>query len=242
MLLKSHPFKFFFLLVILTPSILYSQNIPKPIAKPEIIEKKYQDFFEAVKKQKWQVAKSIASDYQNSNLSIYAQWLDITRPGSKHSFNYLVKFLKTNPKWPNESEIKKKIESSITKNTDPLDIINWFALNEPLTVKGSIDLMEANLKIGNTANKREMIRDIWVNKNLTYKQQKYFIKMYSKFWTYDDNWQRFDRLLWEGKNVSAKRTLLRLRGDKRLLGDARLALSLRSGNVSSLINKIPKYL
>ena len=242
MLLKSHPFKFFFLLVILFPFLLYSENIPKPIAKPKIVEKRYQDFFKAVKEQRWQVAKSIAYDYQNPSLSIYAQWLDITRPGSKHSFDYLVKFLKTNPLWPNELTIKKKIESSITNSTNPSDIIDWFTKNEPLTVKGSIDFMEANFKVGNTANKREMIRDIWVNKNLTYKQQKYFIRMYSKYWTYEDNWKRFDRLMWDGKNVSAKRTLLRLKGEKRLLGNARLALGLRSGNVSSLINKVPKYL
>ena len=35
---------------------------------------------------------------------------------------------------------------------------------------------------------------------------------------------------------------MRLKGDKRLLGNARLALSMRSGNVSKLIDKVPNYL
>ena len=30
----------------------------------------------------------LANDYENSNLS-YVKWLDITRPGSNHSFQYL---------------------------------------------------------------------------------------------------------------------------------------------------------
>ena len=80
------------------------------------------------------------------------------------------------------------------------------------------------------------------NKNLTRSQQNYFIKKYSKFWTNNDNWNRFRRLLNEGKNVSARRTLNRIYGDLRKLGEAQIALSRRSPNVAALINKVPNRL
>ena len=64
---------------------------------------------------------------------------------------------------------------------------------------------------------------------------KYFIKKYSGFWTQKDNWKRFNRLIYEGKNLSARRTLNRISGDYRKLGEARLGLSRRVGNVSILI-------
>ena len=100
-------------------------------------------------------------------------------------------------------------------------------------------LMEATLKDKNINEKKENIRDIWINSNLTYRQQKYFIKKYSRFWTEKDNWQRFNRLIYEGKNLSARRTLNRISGDYRRLGEARLGLSRRVGNVSSLIKNVP---
>tara|TARA_B100000989_G_scaffold289136_1_gene260584 strand:+ start:2129 stop:4069 length:1941 start_codon:yes stop_codon:yes gene_type:complete len=238
---KYLPF-YFFLIALFFSNTAIANNIPKPIPKPAFVEKKYKDFFNAVKKQQWQIAKAIAYDYQNTTLLNYLEWLDITRPGSKHNFEFLVNFLEKNPNWPKMNEIKKKIESSINETTPIMKIINWFDYNEPLTVKGSIDFLEAKIKLGIEDNKIQNIRDIWINKNLTFSQQKYFIKKYSKYWTTDDNWERFDRLLWEGKTLSAKRTLMRIKGAKRKLGEARLALSRRAGNVSELIKKIPKNL
>ena len=96
------------------------------------------------------------------------------------------------------------------------------------------------MKIGNKENKEKKIKDIWINQNLTYKQQVYFSKKYSRYWNQDDNWKRFNRLIYEGKNVSARRTLNRISGDLRKLGEARLGLSRRSPNVSSLIKKVPQ--
>ena len=241
MLLKSLSFKFFFILF-LFPILVNSTNLPDAIPKPEIQKEKYNDLFVEIKKQNWQIAKSIASDYGINSIHTYVEWLDITRPGSKKSFKYLKNFLKKNPNWPKELEIKKKIESSISISSNSKEVLEWYSINKPITVKGSIDHLEHKLLNGFTENKIQMIRDIWVNKNLTYKQQRYFIKKYNKYWTNEDNWKRFDRLMWEGKTVSAKRTLLRIKGDYRKLGEARLALSSRAGNVSSLIKKVPNYL
>ena len=64
------------------------------MAKPEIPKKEYGDVFEQIKKQNWVMALALAEDYGNTNLSSYVKWLDITRPGSKHSFTYLTNFSK----------------------------------------------------------------------------------------------------------------------------------------------------
>ena len=42
-------------------------------------------------------------------------------------------------------------------------------------------------------------------KSLTSTQQRYFIRKYSKYWTQDDNWERFNRLMKEGKTFSARK-------------------------------------
>ena len=242
MFMKYSPLKIIFLLFFVCPSFVSSQNIPKPVAKPEIIKKRYFDLFNEIKKQNWQIAKSIANDYDDKILFHFVIWLDITRPGSKHSFKYLTNFLKNNSDWPMEELIKKKVEISIDKTVSDEKIYDWFLNNKPLTVKGKIDFFETKIRLGKINNKTQEVKKIWINEDLTYSQQRYFIKKYNKFWDNEDNWKRFDRLLWEGKTVSARRTLKRIYGDLRKLGNARLALSTRSPNVSSMIKKVPGYL
>ena len=188
------------------------------------------------------MAITLADDYNNKNLSSYVRWLDITRPGSNHNFNYLVKFYNNHQNWPEKEKIIKKIESSITKEQSSTEIRKWFKKNPPLTSKGSIDFLEAKIKVGEKIDLQREVKNIWINKNLTFKQQKYFISKYSKYWDNLDNWNRFKRLNYEGKNVSARRTLNRIYGDLRKLGEAQFALSRRSPNVSSLINKVPQNL
>ena len=137
--------------------------------------------------------------------------MDYTRPGSKFEFSELKNFLRENPNWPKIDEIKKKIESSINKSISPKRIVEWYDSNPPITNKGIIDYFEAQLKLGQVVDLRSRVKKIWIHRNLTFRQQKYFIKKYSKYSDANDNWKRFDRLLWDGKNWSARKTLKRIK-------------------------------
>ena len=127
------------------------------------------------------MAVTLANDYNNESLSSYVKWLDITRPGSNHNFEYLVNFFSKHKHWPKKKTMLEKIESSITKDTNTQRVLTWFKKNIPVTAKGAIDDLEFNLKSGNQENKITKIKNIWINHNLTYKQQIYFTKKYSIF-------------------------------------------------------------
>ena len=49
------------------------------------------------------MAITLADDYNNKALSSYVRWLDITRPGSNHNFEYLNFFLK-HKHWPKKKK------------------------------------------------------------------------------------------------------------------------------------------
>ena len=231
--------KFFFLITFFWFITAEAISPPEAVPKPEIKYPKFKDVFDQIKKQNWVMAKTLADDYDNKPLSSYVKWLDITRPGSNHSFDYLTDFYVEHKHWPKKQKILEKIESAVSKEMNPEKILNWFNQHPPTTSKGAIDFLESKIKNGTLENKSQRIKDIWINENLTYKQQVYFAKKYSRYWNQDDNWKRFNRLIYEGKNTSARRTLNRISGDLRKLGEARLALSRRSSNVSSLIKKVP---
>ena len=214
--------KFFFFLLSFFPFEINALDVPDVKARPYIKQTPFSDVFQQIKKQNWVMAIKLADDHNNQALSSYIRWLDITRPGSKHNFKYLVDFFDNHKNWPKKEVLIEKIESSIN-NDIPTDLlINWFEKNPPQTSKGSIDHLEVLIKNNSSFDKRKLISKIWIEKNLTSSQQKYFIKKYSRYWTQDDNWKRFNRLMIEGKTFSARKTLNRIKGDKRKLGEARL--------------------
>ena len=234
--------KFFFFLLSFFPFEINALDVPNVKARPYIKQTPFGDVFQQIKKQNWVMAIKLADDHNNQALSSYIRWLDITRPGSKHNFKYLVNFFDNHKNWPKKDVLIEKIESSINKDIQTDLLLNWFEKNPPQTSKGSIDHLEALIKNNSSFDKRKLISKIWVKKNLTSSQQKYFIKKYSRYWTQDDNWKRFNRLMIEGKTFSARKTLNRIKGDLRKLGEARLALSRRAPNVSELIRNVPTHL
>ena len=92
--------KFFFFIVLLNFSEASALNPPEALARPEVKTQKYQDVFDQIKKQNWIMAVTLANDYNNESLSSYVKWLDITRPGSNHNFEYLVNFFSKHKHWP----------------------------------------------------------------------------------------------------------------------------------------------
>ena len=234
--------KFFFFLLSIFPLEINALNVPDVKPRPYIKLTPFSDVFQQIKKQNWVMAIKLADDHNNKALSSYIRWLDITRPGSKHNFDYLVDFFNNHKNWPKQEILIEKIESSIHKGIPTDSLINWFKENPPQTSKGSIDHLEVLIKNGSNFDKRKKISEIWIKKNLTSSQQKYFIKNYSRYWNQEDNWKRFNRLMIEGKTFSARKTLNRIKGDLRKLGEARLSLSRRSPNVSELIRNVPTEL
>ena len=82
----------FFLIVLFNFSKVIALSPPEVLARPEIKLQKYQDVFDQIKKQNWVMAITLADDHNNKSLSSYVRWLDITRPGSNHNFDYLSNF------------------------------------------------------------------------------------------------------------------------------------------------------
>ena len=138
-----HPFKLLQILIFL-PQVVLAWDLPRAIPKPEIKEIVYQDVLNALKKQKWSLAKILADEYKNENLSTLIQWLDITRPGSQFKFTELKNFLEDNRNWPKSNVIRKKIESSINNTVDPKKLLSGIMKIHQLRTKGLLTTLKLN--------------------------------------------------------------------------------------------------
>ena len=96
--------KFFFFIVLLNFSKATALTAPEVVARPEVKLQKYQNVFDQIKKQNWVMAIALADDYNNKSLSSYVKWLDITRPGSNHNFEYLTNFFSEHKHWPKKKK------------------------------------------------------------------------------------------------------------------------------------------
>ncbi len=92
MIRKNLRIKLFFFLIFIFCQNSQALDSPSPKARPEIKVSAFQDVFDQLKKQNWWMEIVLADDYKNKNLSSYIRWLDISRSGSHHSFEYLTDF------------------------------------------------------------------------------------------------------------------------------------------------------
>ena len=155
MILNYIRIKFFFFLIIFLQFNLYALDVPEVKPRPFINQNPYSDVFDQIKKQNWIMAIKLADDHKNDSLSSYVRWLDITRPGSKHKFNYLENFYNNHKNWPKNKIMIEKIESSINSEIDSQKVLNWFKKNPPKSSKGSIEYLEALMRNEIEFNKKK---------------------------------------------------------------------------------------
>ena len=87
-----------------------------------------------------------------------------------------------------------------------------------------------------------LIKNGWINADLSKAELKSFRKKYKKYLNNDDHIKRADYLAWENKYWDLKRMLRYLPQDQQLLYTARQLLMSKSYGVDNAINKVPGYL
>ena len=128
------------------------------------------------------------------------------------------------------------------QNQSPTEIINWFSNNEPLSGYGKIVLGESLIKNGKSGEGIKLIKEGFVNADLSTNDLKYFRKKFKNILDKSDYINRADQYAWEGKNWDLKRIIRYLPSDYQLLYTARQILISRGYGVDEAIKQVPKNL
>ncbi len=196
--------------------------------------------FEAVDKGDWRRVRRHASRVKDPLARKILKWFRYTRAEPKATFEDVAAFIDANPDWPKQDLLKRRAEESMTLDTDPAVVFDWFAHHEPVSLDGKVRLGEALAKADERAHARTVLRDSWVSGNFGKRQEKNFYRRHWKKLTKGDNSRRLDRLLWEGRYGPSRRMLWKVKGTERLLAEARWMLRHRRGNVDAAIARVPK--
>ena len=193
-----------------------------------------------MKKGKWPSALKVAKKAKDKSIYNFIQWRHLLTKGNKASYYEYKTFIDKNEDYPRIGRVKYLAEHKLsTESISPKKIIDWFSSSEPLSGFGKMILGESYILVGNTNKGAQLIKDGWVNAELTKSELRLYRKKFKKYLNAEDYIKRADYLAWNNKYWDLKRMLRYLPKDYELLYNARQLLMSKSYGVDNAISKVP---
>jgi len=193
-----------------------------------------------MKKKKWTSALKIAKKAKDKSIYDFIQWRHLLTKGNQASYYEYKTFIDNNQNYPRIGRVKYLAEHKLsTDKVSPKKIINYFASSDPLSGFGKMILGESLILNGNEKKGIALIKDGWIDAELTKSELRFYRKKFKKFLNADDYIKRADYLAWNNKFWDLKRLLRYLPKDYELLYNARQLLMSKSYGVDNAISKVP---
>ncbi len=193
-----------------------------------------------MKKARWSSALNLSKKAKDKSIYNFIQWRHLLTKGNKASFYDYMNFIEKNQDYPRIGRVKYLAEHKLsTDKISPKKIINWFGSSEPLSGYGKLILGESLVLVGDDQKGIELIKDGWINAQLSKSELRFFRKKFKKYLTSEDYIKRADYLAWNNKYWDLKRLLVYLPKDYELLYNARQLLMSKSYGVDNAISKVP---
>ncbi len=189
----------------------------------------------------WNRASADAAAIGDPLPSKMLHWLNYASPGAPGRFADIADFIEKNPTWPHQKALRMHAEEALAGETDAVAAA-WFARFPPLSATGQIRAAEIKLKSDDIVGSTAALRAVWVNSDFNALDEKKFLASHGAAITPQDDENRLDRLLWNGKVEAVRRMLSRVPADYRALAEARLALSLHAPAADLLVARVPAAL
>jgi soluble lytic murein transglycosylase len=197
----------------------------------------YRSAFAAARNGDFAAAERQASHVGNPLLAKVVLWLEYTR-SSGPRFSDIAEFLSSNPDWPGETAMRQRAEEAIAAVPD-VTARDWLAKYPPITAYGRLRQAELAMQANHQAAAVAEIRDVWINSELSAFDEKSILQRYGSLIRGEDHIKRLDRLAWDGLGEAAKRQMVRVPQEYRLLADARLKLAAFQPGVERAVAKVP---
>tara|TARA_Y100000590_G_scaffold289130_1_gene325512 strand:- start:250 stop:2535 length:2286 start_codon:yes stop_codon:yes gene_type:complete len=225
--------------------VTYKKTSSKQADESQILSKKdyayAKEIFLNIKEKKWSAVFRLTKKVKDKDFKNLIMWIYLKERSNKASFDDYIKFIDSNPGYPRINRLKYLAEHKINLNTTSANtVIGWFSSNTPFSGYGKIKLAESYFVKGETSKGIQLLKEGWVNANLSSKDIKYLNKKYRKFLNSSDHIKRAEFMAWENKYWDLKRILKYLPKDYRALYNARQIVMSSSYGVDRAIEKVPE--
>ncbi|WP_020593370.1 lytic transglycosylase domain-containing protein [Kiloniella laminariae] len=195
-----------------------------------------------IKQKQYDRAASLADGISDPLMKELAQWLIHSSDVGLGSYETLNGYIAEPDNWPRQEVLRRTAEAKLPDNLSTKEIITWFRENPPSSLGGINSYASALEKSGKKTESILAIRTFWQEGYLGKTDETAFLKTHKAVLKKEDHDKRLDGLIWNRQYSAADRQLARVSKDMKALGEARLGLLKKEGNVDGLINKVPKAL
>ena len=227
------------------------QKKPKTIRKTTASVKKskflsQKDFerakiaFSQIKSGKVITGYKTSEKIKDKDFKLFVQWLYLMKSSNNATFSTYETFIRNNSDFPRIGRLQYLAEQKIyLKNSSPKNIIRWFEDFPPVSGTGKLKLGEAYFDLKDINNSKELIKEGWINADLSKSQLRFYRKKFKSILDSEDHIKRADYLAWNKKYWDLKRMLVYLPSDFKALYNARQILMSNSYGVDNAIAKVP---
>jgi soluble lytic murein transglycosylase len=201
----------------------------------------YRDAYAAAQTNNWDQVWSLTKGAGDQFPAKLLLWVELMRGGPEVQFDRLRDFIINNPDWPGLLALRRHAEQALQNQSDET-AANWFKQFPPLTSAGKTRQAALAIAAGHEAEGVALLREVWVDSNFSAPDEAAFLQHYSDRLRPLDQARRLDRLLWDGRDVDARRMLPRVSLAQRALGVARLALLGGAPDAEHLLTLVPASL
>ena len=196
-----------------------------------------------MQKSRWSTSLKVAKKAKDKSIHNFINWRYLLTTGNSASFYDYKIFIDQNKNYPRIGRLKYLAEHKLsTAKISPKKIINWFGEDVPLSGYGKMILGESHVLTGSVAVGTKLIKEGWINAELSKNELIFFRKKFKKYLDADDYIKRAEYLAWNNKYWDLRRLTRYLPKDYELLYTARHILMSKGYGVDQAIKNVPKKL
>ena len=145
---------------------------------------------------------------KDKDFKSFVQWLYLMKSSNNATFSTYETFIRDNTDFPRIGRLQYLAEQKIyLKNSSPKNIIKWFDDFPPVSGTGKLKLGEAYFDLKDINNSKELIKEGWINADLSKSQLRFYRKKFKSILDSEDHIKRADYLLGT-KNIGTLRECL----------------------------------
>jgi soluble lytic murein transglycosylase len=191
---------------------------------------------------KFDKAREAAAKAKDPLVGRLVHWLWLQTPNSGAPFEAIAEFIEKSPDWPAREALLRRADESVNEAVGDTRIIQWYTQRPPESGLGWLRYAEALDRQSRSAEALAAVRKAWTDGNLSLRDENDVWREFGNRLTPAENAARLDRLLWDAQYDAARRMLPRVDGEAKILGEARLALALRTPAADKIAAMLPQKL
>ncbi len=214
----------------------------KLLASETLASEAIKEVFLCLDKKEWQDCESLAAaqgDTVLTKIVLSQKFLDYNY--KNNSFEEVIKFIQSNPHWPQVNQLKIIAEKYLDYDTKPSLIVEWFKQHRPATGAGyKFYALASSALIRDTNKIAKIIKEGWAYGTFSYIEESEYLNSFKHILVGKDYVNKIDADLWLGNIENAKKYMHHVKEGYKQNFLAQIAIINKLPASNKLFHKVPK--